>query len=118
MGAVTNAATGEILGLDGFGERDSDGFMEWLGDFARGFRDEAMVTDDLSAYKRAGASGNPASDLHSPREEAGVKPSRQDRGMGAGQGEDMAAAEGICPLTATWSFHVWSALFGTATSAR
>ena len=54
MGAVTDAATGEVLGLDGFGERDSDGFMEWLGDFARGFGGEAMVTDDISAYKPAG----------------------------------------------------------------
>ena len=46
MGAVTDAATGEVLGLDGF--------MEWLGDFARGFGGEAMVTDDISAYKPAG----------------------------------------------------------------
>ena len=28
--------------------------MEWLGDFARGFGGEAMVTDDISAYNRAG----------------------------------------------------------------
>ena len=34
-------------------ERDSDGFMEWLGDFARDFGVEAMVADDLSAYKPA-----------------------------------------------------------------
>ena len=27
--------------------------MEWLGDFARGYGGEAMVTDDLSAYKLA-----------------------------------------------------------------
>ena len=32
-------------------ERDSDGFMEWLGDFARGFGAEAMVADDLNACK-------------------------------------------------------------------
>ena len=34
-------------------ERDSDGFMEWLCDFARDYGVEAMVTDDLSAYKPA-----------------------------------------------------------------
>ena len=36
VGVVTDAATGEVLGLDVLAEWDSDGFMEWLGDFARG----------------------------------------------------------------------------------
>ena len=39
------------MGLEALVERDSDGFTEWLGDFARGYGVE--VTDDLSAYKPA-----------------------------------------------------------------
>ena len=53
VGVVTDASTGEVLGLDVMVKRDSDGFMEWLGDFARDYGVEAMVTDDLSAYKPA-----------------------------------------------------------------
>ena len=53
VGVVTDAATGQVLGLEALVERDSDGFMEWLVDFARGYGVEAMVTDDLSAYKPA-----------------------------------------------------------------
>ena len=41
------------MGLEALVERDSDGFTEWLGDFARGYGVEAMVADDLSAYKPA-----------------------------------------------------------------
>ena len=51
VGVVADAATGEALGLDVLVERDSDGFMERLGDFARDYGVETMVTDDLSAYK-------------------------------------------------------------------
>ena len=51
ISVVTDAATGEVLGLDILAERDSDGFMEWLGDFARGYGVEAMVTDDLNTCK-------------------------------------------------------------------
>ena len=51
VGVVTDAATGQVLGLDVLVERDADEFMEWLGDFARDYGVEAMVTDDLSAYK-------------------------------------------------------------------
>ena len=40
------------------------------------------------------APGSPASDLRSPREEAGMEPARQDRRAGLDQGEDMAAADG------------------------
>ena len=49
--AVADAATGEALGPGVLVERDSDGFMEWLGDFARDYGGEAMAADDLSAYK-------------------------------------------------------------------
>ena len=37
VGVVADAATGGALGLDVLVERDSDGFMEWLGDFARDY---------------------------------------------------------------------------------
>ena len=49
VGVVTDAATGD--GAEALVERDSDGFMEWLGDFARDCGVEAMVTDDLNTYK-------------------------------------------------------------------
>ena len=48
-----DAETGQVLGLDVLVERDSDGFMEWRGDFARDFGVEAMVADDLNTYKPA-----------------------------------------------------------------
>ena len=97
-------------------ERDSDGFMEWLGDFARDYGVDAPVTDGLSAYKpeveRLGIDHRICT--------AHVKNrvwNRLDRidGMGLGQGEDVAAADGSCPSTATWIFRVWSARRGTAT---
>ena len=37
VGAVKDAATGEALGREALAERDSDGFAECLGDFARDF---------------------------------------------------------------------------------
>ena len=51
VGVVTDAETGQVLGLEVLVKRDSDGFMEWFGDFARDYGVEAMVTDDISAYK-------------------------------------------------------------------
>ena len=51
VGVVTDAETGQVLGLDVLVERDADGFMEWLGDFASDYGVEAMVTDDLNTYK-------------------------------------------------------------------
>ena len=51
IGVVADALTGEVLGLDVLVERDSDGFMEWLGDFVSGCGVEAMVTDALNTYK-------------------------------------------------------------------
>ena len=53
VGVVTDAATGEVLGLDVLVKRDSDGFIERLGDFARNCGVEAMASDNLSAYKPA-----------------------------------------------------------------
>ena len=51
VGVVTDAATGQVLGLDALVERDSDRFMEWLGDFARDYGVEAMAADDMNTYK-------------------------------------------------------------------
>ena len=51
VGVVTDAETGQVLGLDVLVERDADGFMEWLGDFVSDYGVEAMVTDDLNTYK-------------------------------------------------------------------
>ena len=51
VGVVADAETGQVLGLDVLVERDSDGFMEWLGDFVSDYGVEAMVTDDLNTYK-------------------------------------------------------------------
>ena len=50
-GVVTDAETGQVLGLDALIARDSGGFMEWLRDFASDYGVEAMVTDDLNTYK-------------------------------------------------------------------
>ena len=62
MVAGADAATEQVLGLDVLIERDSDGFMEWIDDFARGYGGEATVADDLdthisrltSVWKRSG----------------------------------------------------------------
>ena len=95
VGVVTDAATGEALGLEVLVERDSDGFMEWCGDFVSDYGVEAIAAG-RPEYIQAGsrASGNRASDLHSPRAEVGVEPSRRDRRLGLDQGENMAAADG------------------------
>ena len=53
VGAVADAATGQVLGLEVLVERDSDGFMEWLCDFARDYGVEAMAADDLNTCKPA-----------------------------------------------------------------
>ena len=92
---VTDAAPGEVLGLEALAERDSDGFhgVAWrLRARLRGRGDGRGRPEYLQAGGRA--SGNRASDLHSPREEAGAEPSRRDRRLGLGQGEDMATADG------------------------
>ena len=47
VGVVADAATGQVLGLEVLVERDSDGFMEWLGDFARDYGVEAPVVERL-----------------------------------------------------------------------
>ena len=51
VGFVTDAATGQLLGMDVLVERDSEGFIKWLEGYVSRFGVEAMVTDDLSTYK-------------------------------------------------------------------
>ena len=53
MGVVTDAQTGQVLGLDVLVEQDSDAFLAWLGEYADEFGVEAIVTDDLNTYKPA-----------------------------------------------------------------
>ena len=51
VGFVTDAASGQIVGMDVLVERDSDGFTEWLSGYVESLGVEAVVTDDLSTYK-------------------------------------------------------------------
>ena len=51
VGFVTDAATGQLLGMDVLMNRDSDGFMDWLSGYVDSLGVEAVVTDDLSTYK-------------------------------------------------------------------
>ena len=51
VGVVADAATGQVLGLEVLVKRDSDGFIEWLCDFARDCEGRGAVTDDLNTYK-------------------------------------------------------------------
>ena len=51
VGFVTNAESGQLVGMDVLVHRDSDGFVEWLSGYVSRFGMEAVVTDDLSNYK-------------------------------------------------------------------
>ncbi len=51
VGFVTDAESGQVLGIDVLVERDSMGFTRWLRGYVEGLGVEAMVTDDLSTYK-------------------------------------------------------------------
>ena len=51
VGFVTDAQTGELVGMDVLVDRDRAGFVKWLGKYVSRFGVEAMVTDDLSTYK-------------------------------------------------------------------
>ena len=48
---VADTASGELLGTDMPGERDSDGVSDWLKGYVERLGVEAVVTDDLSTYK-------------------------------------------------------------------
>ena len=51
VGFVTDAESGRLVGMDVLVERDSDGFVKWLGRYVSRFGVESMVTDDLNTYK-------------------------------------------------------------------
>ena len=68
-GVVTDAATGQVLGLEVLVKRDSDGFIERLCDFARDCEGRGAGHGRPEYVQADGrASGNRPSDLHSPRE--------------------------------------------------
>ena len=48
---MTDARTGQVLGLDVLVEQDSDAFTDWLADCADEFGVDAVFTDDLNTYK-------------------------------------------------------------------
>lgn len=51
LGVVTDAHTGETLGVDVLVEQDAPAFFRWLRDFVVPFGVQVLVTDDLSTYK-------------------------------------------------------------------
>lgn len=51
VGFVTDAESGQIVGMDVLVERDSDGFTNWLSGYVEALGVEAVVTDDLATYK-------------------------------------------------------------------
>ena len=51
VGMITDAESGQIVGMDVLVERDSEGFTEWLSGYVESLGVEAVVTDDLSTYK-------------------------------------------------------------------
>ncbi len=51
VGFVTDAESGQLVGMDVLVDRDSDGFVRWLERYVNGFGVESMVTDDLNTYK-------------------------------------------------------------------
>ncbi len=52
-GFVTDAETGELVGMDVLVQRDREGFVRWLEGYVGRFGVEAVVTDDLNTYKPA-----------------------------------------------------------------
>ncbi len=51
VGFVTDAESGQLVGMDVLVDRDSDGFVRWLERYVNGFGVESIVTDDLNTYK-------------------------------------------------------------------
>ncbi len=52
VGFVTDAESGQLVGMDVLAERDSDGFVRWLERYVSRFGVESMVADDLNTYKQ------------------------------------------------------------------
>ena len=53
VGFVTNAHTGDILGVDILIDRSARGFVKWIRKYARRVRAKVAVTDDLATYRPA-----------------------------------------------------------------
>jgi transposase-like protein/predicted RNA-binding Zn-ribbon protein involved in translation (DUF1610 family) len=53
VGFVTNAQTGDILGVDILVDRTASGFVKWIRRYARRVGAQVAVTDDLSTYRPA-----------------------------------------------------------------
>ena len=51
VGFVTDAESGQLVGMDVLVDRSSDGFVGWLQGYVSRFGVESMVTDDLNTYK-------------------------------------------------------------------
>jgi transposase-like protein len=51
LGVVTDAQTGETVGIQVLAEQDAAGFLRWLSPFVRELGVQVLVTDDLSTYK-------------------------------------------------------------------
>lgn len=51
LGVVTDAQTGDTLGVDILVTQDAVAFLRWLQDFVRDLGVHVLVTDDLSTYK-------------------------------------------------------------------
>ena len=48
VGFVTDAQSGQLVGMDVLVDRSSEGFVEWLERYVSRFGVESMVTDDLN----------------------------------------------------------------------
>ena len=51
VGFVTDAQSGQLVGMDVLVDRSSDDFVGWLQEYVSRFGVESMVTDDLNTYK-------------------------------------------------------------------
>ena len=51
LGVVTDAQSGETLGVEVLVEQDAAGFLRWLQGFVQDLGVQVVVTDDLSTYK-------------------------------------------------------------------
>ncbi len=51
VGVATDAEIGQIVWMDVLVNRDAEGFVDWLSGYVSELGVEAVVTDDLSAYK-------------------------------------------------------------------
>lgn len=53
VGFLTDAASGEIVGMEVLASREGEELARWIGQVARSFGAKVLVSDDLEAYKPA-----------------------------------------------------------------